>query len=62
MYCRYGFTDFCETCLGDKLSISKTGLSVAVSDCGSVFLGIYMSAAHAKQLSTQELILEEIIS
>jgi hypothetical protein len=62
MYCRYKFTDFCETCLGDKLSISPTGLSVSVSDCGSVFLGIYMSAAHAKQLVTQELILEEIMS
>lgn len=48
--CRATMTDFCECCVGPKLSIHKTGLSAAVAAVGDVFLAIFMSAAHAKGL------------
>jgi len=51
MYCKLDKTDYCITCTGDKLSSNPTGLSLAVSEYGSAFLGIFMKAAHAKSLS-----------
>lgn len=48
--CRATMTDYCECCVGPKLSIHKTGLSSAVAAIGDTFLGIFMSAAHAKGL------------
>jgi hypothetical protein len=50
MYCQLDKTDYCKTCIGDRLANSPHGLATAVSAMGSSFLAIYMSAAHAKAL------------
>lgn len=50
MYCKLDKTDYCSTCCGSRLAENPTGLSVAISEYGSTFLDIYMSAAHAKAL------------
>ena len=50
MYCILDKTDYCKTCCGDKLSSNPTGASIAVAAYGSVFLSIFMSAAHSRQL------------
>lgn len=55
MTCKLTKTDFCATCLGDRLANSPTGLSMAVADYGSAFLAIYMSAAHSKGIQVARL-------
>lgn len=52
MYCRYDFTDYCKTCLGDRLSVNSDGLSIAVADYGSAILSMFLAAMHGKKLST----------
>lgn len=48
---------YCKVCCGPKLANNVTGLSTAVSEYGSAFLAMYMSAAHAKatKLATVDL-------
>lgn len=53
--CKMEKTDFCSVCLGDRLSNSPTGLSMAIADLGSAFLGIFMSAAHSKGIKATRL-------
>jgi hypothetical protein len=62
MYCNMELTDYCEVCVGKKLGRNPTGLSLTISEYGSAFLGIFMSAAHAKQLQLQKADLKKIIS
>ena len=51
MFCQLEKTDYCRTCVGDKLASSPTGLPTVVSAYGSAFLATFMSAAHSKALS-----------
>lgn len=51
MYCKLDKTDFCKICIGKKLSLNPTGLSLAVSEYGSKFMLIFMSKMHSKALS-----------
>lgn len=51
MYCHLEKTDYCKTCVGDKLATSPTGLPTVVSAYGSTFLSLFMSAAHSKGLT-----------
>ena len=62
MYCKLDLTDYCEVCVGKKLGRNPTGLSLTISEYGSAFLGIFMSAAHAKQLQLQKANLKKLIS
>lgn len=62
MYCKLDLTDYCSVCVGKKLARNPTGLSMTISEYGSSFLGIFMSAAHAKQISLQKADLKMIIS
>lgn len=55
MFCKLDKTDYCAKCCGSKLSTHKTGLSMAVSDYGSSFLGMFMAAMHAKALQTAKM-------
>lgn len=55
MFCKLDKTDYCAKCCGNKLATHKTGLSMAVSDYGSNFLGMFMAAMHAKALTTAKL-------
>ena len=61
MYCKLPYTDYCKVCVGDRLAVNPTGLSVAVSDYGSTFLGLFMSAMHGKQLKTAKMNLDTAI-
>ena len=51
MYCKLDKTDFCKACIGKKLSLNPTGLSLAVSEYGSKFMLIFMSKVHTKALT-----------
>jgi len=51
MFCKLDKTDYCSRCVGKRLADNPTGLSSAVSEYGSAFLGIFMKAAHGKQLT-----------
>lgn len=55
MTCKNSHTDYCSTCLGERLANNPTGLSMAVADYGSAFLAIYMSAAHSKGIQVAKL-------
>jgi hypothetical protein len=54
-YCQLPYTDFCETCLGKRLSINKDGLSLAVSEMGSTLLKAMLARAHGSSLSTAKM-------
>lgn len=60
-YCKLKYTDYCEVCLGDRLSVNPFGLSAAVSALGSTLMGQRMAKMHGRQLATQKLDLTEII-
>jgi hypothetical protein len=55
MYCKLDHTDFCKTCLGDRLSINPEGLSLAISAYGSTLLYISLKAMHGKSLKTAKM-------
>ncbi len=55
MFCRMSHTDFCKTCLGDRLALNPDALSVAVSEMGNTILGIFLAAMHGKKLSTEKM-------
>ena len=59
MFCKLDKTDYCAKCCGNKLSTHKTGLSMAVSDYGSSFLDMFMSAMHSKALTTAKMKIED---
>lgn len=50
MFCHFSKTDYCKTCVGERLAANPNGLSIAVSDYGSTFMYIKMGAAHGKAL------------
>lgn len=50
MFCRTGKTDYCKTCVGDRLSLIPTALSSAVADYGNAFLALFLALAHGKAL------------
>lgn len=55
MYCKLDKTDYCKVCLGERLANNPEGLSIAVSEYGSTFLGIFLSMAHSKALQLAKL-------
>ena len=55
MYCKTKGTDFCTTCLGDKLSASPTGLSLAISAYGSAILALFLAKMHGTALATSKM-------
>lgn len=54
-YCIAEKTDYCRTCVGERLAINKDGLSIAVSDYGSVFMLLAMKAMHGKVVATAKM-------
>lgn len=50
MYCKMDKTDYCKICLGERLANNPEGLSIAVSEYGSIFLSLFMKGAHSKKL------------
>ena len=61
MFCHLEKTDYCRTCVGDKLATSPTGLPTVVSAYGSTFLSLFMSAAHSKGLSIAKMDFQKAI-
>lgn len=57
--CKLPFTDYCKTCLGDKLSINEYGLSSSATELASGLMGMFMAAMHGKQLATQRMSIDE---
>lgn len=55
MYCKSELTDYCKTCVGEKLSIKPNALSMAVAAKGSVFMLASLKAMHGAQLSVADL-------
>lgn len=50
MYCKLDQNNYCKTCSGRNLSDTPTGLSLAVTNYGSILMAVSMSAAHAKAI------------
>jgi hypothetical protein len=55
MYCKLDKTDYCLICVGKRLATNPFALSMAVSDYGSSFLGIFMAMAHGKALTLSKM-------
>lgn len=55
MTCKNPVSDYCATCLGERLANNPTSLSMAIADYGSTFMGIFMSAAHSKGIQVARL-------
>lgn len=55
MFCKLEKTDFCEYCVGKRLADTETGASMAATELGGIFLGIFMSSMHAKELRVSEM-------
>lgn len=55
-------TEYCRTCVGERLAQHPMGLSIAVADTGSVFLSIFLSAAHSKGIQLKKLDFHKHIS
>jgi len=54
-FCHSPLTDRCEVCMGKNLADNPDGASIAISNVGSTFLGIFMSAAHSKGTSVAKM-------
>jgi len=50
-YCKLKLTDFCECCVGVRLSANPKGASVAVAQYGSTLMYIFMAAGHGKAMT-----------
>lgn len=54
-FCHSSLTDYCNICLGPKLSANPDALALAASKYGSDFMGISMGAMHGKALSIERM-------
>ena len=61
MFCKLPKTDYCQVCAGKKLSANPEAASMAVSDYGSAFLGLFMAAMHGKELAVAKMNWRELI-
>jgi len=52
MLCRTASPSFCAKCVGNLLAANPTGLHIAASDVGSIFMSTFMGAMHGKALRT----------
>jgi hypothetical protein len=55
MFCKLDKTDYCATCVGERLSINPTALSAAISEYGSTFMLISMKKMHGTKLETHRM-------
>lgn len=62
MYCKCTDTDYCETCVGDRLKVNPTGVSSAVAMYGDVMLGIFMKAMHGTSLELAKMNIDKSIN
>lgn len=62
LYCHNPGINYCKTCLGERISLNDRGISIAVSDLGSIIMLAFMGAMHGKDLVTKKLDIKKIIS
>lgn len=55
MYCKLPKTDFCKTCVGERLANAPTSLATAVAHYGDTFMALFMKAMHSNVLELAEL-------
>lgn len=55
MFCKLDKTDYCRTCLGQRLSTNPNGLGVAVAETGSIILNDFMKAMHGTAIEVRKL-------
>jgi hypothetical protein len=54
-YCKTGHTDYCAKCCGERLAANPYGVGAENTAVASMFMGIMMASAHAKELKTARL-------
>lgn len=59
-YCHSEGENFCEYCVGQRLALHPTGVSMAITEIGGTLLGIFMSMMHAKELKVHRVTLDSI--
>lgn len=52
--CQSELTDFCESCVGPKLSASPYAIGQLISDMGSILMSTFMASMHGTELSVSE--------
>lgn len=62
MYCCLSHTDYCKVCVGERLSVNPTALSIAVTSYGDAFLYIFMSGSHSKAMTLAKMDLKSAIT
>ena len=62
MFCKAHSVDYCKKCIGNRLSLHSQAISVAVSDVGSTFLGLFMAKMHVSGKQLQKLDLDDLLS
>lgn len=55
LHCWSEHTDYCEICMGPRLSLHPMAASAAVADYGDKMMYIFMKAMHGKELATKRL-------
>jgi len=61
MFCKLTKTDYCKVCVGERLAANPQAASVAISEYGSTFLGLFMAAMHGKELAVAHMNYKEVI-
>lgn len=59
-YCHAAGENYCEYCVGQRLAMHPTGVSMAITEIGGTLLDIFMSVMHAKELKVHRVTLDSI--
>lgn len=62
MYCKHKLTDYCKTCVGERLSANPNAASSAITAEGSAFMLLSLKAAHGKAVALAKMNLEQAFS
>lgn len=60
-YCEAPHSDVCSICIGKKLAAYKDSLAAMVNDMPSTMMSIMMGSAHAKELKTTQLDIDNFL-
>jgi hypothetical protein len=62
LYCEQKGDALCSHCMGEYYSENPNGIVTSILDMSSAIMGIFMSAIHGKELSTETYDINEILS